>query len=113
MAFPLGEVVGAVGIPCLGTHTGVGEVPVVLAVVLRPGVVTEEVLVPLEFGHAEVFVQYIIVVIVLPGDAHVKVQVERIQREQGGIGPLIDELQVIGAMTTLIDVDVLMPDFIG
>ena len=52
-------------------------------------------------------------VVMFPGDAQVNVQVERIKREQGGIGLLIDEFYGVRAMLALVQVDVLVPDLIG
>ena len=73
VAFPLGEVVGVVGIACLGAHSRVGEVPVVLAVVLGVGVVIEVVIVGLEVADAVRIGHIIIVVVMLPGNAQVNI----------------------------------------
>ena len=120
MAFPLGKVVGIVGILGLGAHTLVGEVPVVLGVVPCGGMVVEvvfelleQVIVIPEIIDAVHACQHIVVVVVLPRDAHVEVEVEGIEREQGGIGLLIDELQIVGAVLPHVQVDVLMPNLIG
>ena len=113
MAFPLGKIIGVVGIAGLGAHASAGEVPVILGVVLQAGMVIEIVLVLLELADAVGTVQDIIVVVMLPGNAQVDIEVEGVEREQCGIGLLIDELQVFGAVLPLIQVDVLMPDFIG
>ena len=79
VAFPLGKIISVVGITCLGSHTCMCEVPMILGVVLCTGMVIEIVLVFQEFADAVRTVQNIIVVLMLPCYTQVNIEVERVK----------------------------------